>query len=1188
MSELYVSVEGAGARAIDQSVTIDAFSRVVLEAEMNGYYDYLPFGQEGGSSFPLPLEPKLFPEDSVLRTRRPSGGLPKLTLGPSSTKTSSNNVQDLPFEYPDESGRRIWYRTASEDAAYKYFRTFARSSDQEVSGRYLFDEPQVFSVKYDAPISTNKIVIGFEYANALPNEINLSLKSSGDVIFNQTLQPDNQGMVKIYYDTLWSEEESFSYSFETIDEISFSIDSMNQPESAVDLIQVSPRIQVDISDRVIATSVVKTSQEVSLSNPIGSSSASSLSLQLSNNDGLFNNTNSASPFFGILDVNVKFTVDDIIGSDGEFELFPQGVFFSDSWNISSDGAVSVECLDRSKFLQSRESERSFYKNKSVIFVISDMLERAEITDYKILYAEEDAQEASEFYFFNNEVTVWQALQQISTAEQAIFYFDENDVFVWKSRDYPWQSEEINHVLSAKNTSNKLANLIDLQQSFTTTANKANVVYTPTKISKRGDVFVNNFLWEQSESSVLVASPLLNKIDELSQYIIIREDDYVLFPDEGVVNIDAEHIRYNKKPGKDVKLSVRKAPIEAILSEYLQDVIVAVEDASDEYGVPAEDIKIIYIEEILWDNPEWAGEGEDNPDSAPGYFLILRAGDKFLQYNALISTLPVLYAEADVDDTTQDLPHWKLQEGQVVFTEGEGWLMLPNALYITERGVFNSSPANHSFASNEDYLTLTFEASPPQIQSPQNLSKARHYFEDSNLKIRTSFIDTDLIYHYYPINEPSRFDVYGAEIKFPSVFDPERGPLYEADGLAGIFINQDGPGTGYYIELITSEYATFVETNSAELRIWKYNQDGTRRFIGGFYPEDVLSLTVEDLLEIAGADLTVFPDRSYKMAVYSEEVEVGSSRAVKITVVIDGRRVLSVIDREIIYDGEFDGEMDGEDFIEPNEIYTEGRWGVFARSHTHVDFEYVYAISGGAYGNTEESLSVDELSKAQLAVRDQIRGGWVDNTLENALTNFNLLRNFFFFDDFGSWVREVKEFDVVHEIFPSISSNLFIANESNVYVIYYRADQFGSKFALGNRTRRTVVLSGDDPSQSFNMTLAVYGVPLLQSEQEEVKKSDDKSVWRRGEEEIFVDSQWVQTKTKAERIADWVVERWGKPVETVSVTTILDPRIKLGDVVAVDLEDFGFSPEDQKFHVFGIERSIGSDRSMVLSLRRAHY
>jgi hypothetical protein len=340
----------------------------------------------------------------------------------------------------------------------------------------------------------------------------------------------------------------------------------------------------------------------------------------------------------------------------------------------------------------------------------------------------------------------------------------------------------------------------------------------------------------------------------------------------------------------------------------------------------------------------------------------------------------------------------------------------------------------------------------------------------------------------------------------------------------------------------------------------------------------LSLEVEDLLEIAGADLTVFPDRRYRLAIYVEEIELLSARSIKITVNIDGRRILSVIDTE--------SSGDGED--EPNEIYTSGKWGVFARSHTHVDFEYIYAISGGAYNADQDDIRIDNLSKAHIAVRDNINGGWIDNTLENYLSSQNLLNNFIFFDDFGSWVREVKQFDVVHEIFPSISSNLFVSNESDVYRIYYNADQFGSKFALGNRTRRTVVLSGDDPIQGFNMSLAVYGVPLLQSEQEILKVSDEKSLWKRGEEEVFVESPWIQTEPKAKRIADWIVKRWGKPVENISISIILDPRIKIGDVCAVDLEDFGFYPDIQKFHVVGVERSIGQDRAMSVTLRRAHY
>jgi hypothetical protein len=121
-----------------------------------------------------------------------------------------------------------------------------------------------------------------------------------------------------------------------------------------------------------------------------------------------------------------------------------------------------------------------------------------------------------------------------------------------------------------------------------------------------------------------------------------------------------------------------------------------------------------------------------------------------------------------------------------------------------------------------------------------------------------------------------------------------------------------------------------------------------------------------------------------------------------------------------------------------------------------------------------------------------------------------------------------------------------------------------------------------------MTLAVFGVPLNQSESEDFKKVNEKSLWRRGEEEIIIESPWIQSKEKARQIADWVVSRWSNPSELINVETALDPRVELGDLAVINIPESSISPETHRFHVTGIQKTIGGAPSMSVTLRRAHF
>lgn len=1020
---------------IENTVRYDLFSRVRLDVEVNGYKDYT-------LTFPESLEPTMFPESSVMRVRRPDGGLPKTIAG--EAKAISTEISDLCY-----SKDRNFYRAPSKDSNYKYYRSNSVSSEALSTDRYLFASPLEFIVEYASEIRLNKIVLGMEYANSLPKDCEIQIFKNSSWTSIGTFEPTPDGKVIVSYDGSWSESDGYSYDFDQIDGIKVIVDGMQDPDAAVEIIQISPRISIDISDRIVENSTTKSSSEYNIVNPVGISSSNSYSARIANEDGFFNNSNQESALYEVIDVNIKFTVHDIVQDENTTEYIPQIVAFANSWNYDSTGTVSIDASDRSKFLQSRSSENSFYQNEDIRFVISDILERSEITNYEICYSQSDLDAQSDYFFFLDDQTVWEVLQSIASAEQSVFYFDESDRLVWQSRDYLWGSEDVDYEILASSDGTKLPNLVEYSIEFSNLVNKITVNYVPTEILKRGDKLVNNFLWTSENSEILMSSALQSNIDDNSTYFVIDSEYYQFYPEEGFVNIEAEYIKYTKT-------------------------------APDEQTYP------------------------------------------------------------------------------------------DNTLFIVERGAFNSTKDDHYFDSDVPGSTVSTVsgATPVQISTQPTLA-AYHFIDDSNLKLRTNVPDSTLIYHYYP-NSTGTYDIYGTRLRLPATITDEN-ISYDAQGISGIFINKTSAGSGYYIELVNTLYIQETESLKRETRIWKY-EDGKRRIISGFFPEDLVYSDINELFEASGAKIYVIPDKDYDVNVFTSygneffEYDGGSGNVdyIQITVEINGRKILSVKDYDYV----------------GNTIYTSGDWGVYARSDTHVDFEYVYAINRGG----DES----ELAKAQIAIRDQISGGFIDNTLEHFLSEHNQLRNDFFFDDFGSWAREIREYNVVYEINPAISADLFISNESDSYLVYKNLDQFSGNFAVGNRRRKPLVLSGDDQNLGASMIMAVYGVPLIQSQRNDVKKSNDNSVWRRGEEEIIVESPWIQSKEKAERISDWAVQRWSSPSETINVTAACDPRIQIGDLATISIPENHITPETHKFHVVGVSKTVGESASMSVTLRRAHY
>lgn len=1033
------------ANVLDFSHSIKNYVEVVMEIEVNGYYDYT-------LDFPAPLNPNIFSEDSVMRSRRPDGGLPKF-IGNESILVSKD------ISSPVYSKDRNFYRVATEDSSYKYYRSSKLSSDSESeSGGFEFDQPLEFIVDYNEVINFNNLVIGFEYANALPEEVEvLFLSEDGEESWvsegvfypepfysdgeDQTQNFQSAGKVLINFNEgVWSEGYSPSEEFFQTSAIKIIVSAMDQPERAVELIQISPRIVSDLTERVVQLSSNNSREVVELSSPVGIMSTSSASITLDNSDGIFNNENQDSPYYQLLDVNIKFVVKDAFLVGDEYEMIPAGVFYANSWNLDSEGTISVDSSSYGKFLQNKPINNCFYNNESIIFVIMDILEKSEITDYEIRYTAEDSKTRIPFVFFQSEYSVWDSLQSLASAEQAVFYFDDSGRFIWESRDYVWSKDgndpEPVFIFRADDEESGLANLVKYNYSHDFIANKSLVYTTPTDFAKRGDELINNFIWQASEDTVLISSPVVYIDDEI---ITVREEDFELFPNSGVVNVDAEFIRYEKPEDPEVK-----------------------------------------------------------------------------------------------------------------------------NLIIKERALYNSDEKQHFVSEIFDEWTLKIVSSGESESS--NLIGTKNV-SDSKLTLSSNISNINNIVKYETGQLSDRYSIYGADIFFPVTEDDIGNPAYSGDGIAGLYIHSSSNTSGYFFEIMTTEYATLEQNKKREARIWKYDSQGNIEVLAGFYPEDLASLEEEELREVTGEELLVFPGTNYKVAVFYEPfvkiVEGSPVNTANLTFSVNGKRIIAVEDNS----------------------FNQGKWGVYVRSQTEAEFEYVYAIRNISGVGNENPL---DLSKSQISIRDQISGGFIDNTLENFFSAYNNLKNFFFFEDFGAWAREVKEFDVKYEMQPSMTSEIFISNESSVYIIYHSRDQFSSKFAIGNRNRSFTVLQGNDPVQQASMVLAIYGTPIIQKEKNEIKSEDEKSIWRRGPEEIIVDTPWIQTEDHGNRVSEWFASRWSRPLEVVNLESFVDPRVELGDLVAISAPALNITKETHKFHIISISSNKGPENSVSLTLRRALY
>lgn len=273
----------------------------------------------------------------------------------------------------------------------------------------------------------------------------------------------------------------------------------------------------------------------------------------------------------------------------------------------------------------------------------------------------------------------------------------------------------------------------------------------------------------------------------------------------------------------------------------------------------------------------------------------------------------------------------------------------------------------------------------------------------------------------------------------------------------------------------------------------------------------------------------------------------------------------------------------------------GRYGFFARGFTAAEFEYLYA-STYAVNDTFD----------QEGWFDRIDGGYQSGQYEREWTygyrtnnKIKMSRSFSvrgrygsrLMDEFGPVVHEVREYDVKFESFPVIHSNLYISNDTQVICPEYNGNPFGANFILANTARVNAIVNGEDTltfgiDNPVDQKLLVYGRLVKKDEEQTVTTKNDDAVNRRGAVEVDIASEWIQSKTAATEIGDWITEHWGGGSDEVTITAFGNPLIQLGDLVAIQYPAKSMTYETHKYFVVGVENNYDGGLDTSVTLRRA--
>ena len=364
---------------------------------------------------------------------------------------------------------------ASDIAPYKYF--VSDSSSRSITAIY------------EKVLLTNKIVLKFNTLMTIPTiSVSITTVTGGtESTSSQSITVGSSGVVVLHWTgSAWSTDKwSTMPKFDSAGALSISrnvkkitvTQTSSQTNSALSsitgvsttnsniyldlsrmhLIEVSPRLEIDLSDFVQNVSIDKSLDSGQTGLPISSINTNDARITLSGIPAINGSTlvpifssqsNQASTILAnILRKNIKFYINfnlieyATLGTTpaaSSSTYIPGGVFYSDSWQENDIENINIQCFDISRYLQSTPVPDYVANLKSVFEVITNILDLAGFTDYdydslyRICNSKSAPLDLSYYYCNSKDTTILDALSQIFIAYQIGAYIDEYGIMKFLS------------------------------------------------------------------------------------------------------------------------------------------------------------------------------------------------------------------------------------------------------------------------------------------------------------------------------------------------------------------------------------------------------------------------------------------------------------------------------------------------------------------------------------------------------------------------------------------------------------------------------------------------------------------------------------------------------------------------------------------------------------------------------------
>ena len=287
------------------------------------------------------------------------------------------------------------------------------------------------------------------------------------------------------------------------------VETMNKFGSTFDLIELSPRLLVDLTEKTISYSVTKNASDLGISGlPVGQLLASTGELTLFDYDQSFNPTNLWNPKTGSgsivskyinKNIQIKFyeIISDVpvLNDEGnrikKSFYVPIKTLYSESFPQSNlkTRELRISLRDLFFYFESQSAPELLIPNVSLSYALATIFDSIGFSNYSFKRLDGESDPIIPYFFVSPDKSVAEVLNELAVATQTAMFFDEYNNFVMMSRNYSLPTEEersTTMTLLGSNTDTDLQdkeNIIDIASRDTNVYNDGKISYVARYIQK---------------------------------------------------------------------------------------------------------------------------------------------------------------------------------------------------------------------------------------------------------------------------------------------------------------------------------------------------------------------------------------------------------------------------------------------------------------------------------------------------------------------------------------------------------------------------------------------------------------------------------------------------------------------------------------------------------------------------------